>query len=172
MTNTVELLDVSRADHSGFVYDLAMACKEELLNDFESDIIVFINQAQRKIASGYVHAFMCKVDGEAVGSIWVERDDYGIGYVRFGVLPEARNAFKAKWFLAQFLGYCFGALSLRKVVSLFEPAQRPMEKLLRDLGFRKEGFFRAELMRHGEPVDIVRLGLLKETYDTMEHDKT
>lgn len=170
MEKTVELLNVDNPAHAEFLYDVAMACKDYYFNDYDNDIIVMIQQSKQAIQQGLIKAFLAKVEDKPVGIIWVERDHYDIGFVRAGIMPEYRNGVFAKYFLNQFVKFCFEKLGFRKLVATFTTEQKTIERLLRDMGFTKEGLLKEELVKDGRPVDLLRLALLKGRYEALSYE--
>lgn len=167
---TVEKLNLADPDQSAFLFDLAHACRDYYFNDYESDIILLLHHAHQMLMQGLYLAFLCKVDGKPIGIIWVEKSQYDIGYIRCGISPEYRNGVFAKYFLKQFIDFCFTSLNLRKLVATFTLDQKPIEVLLRALGFTKEGFLREEMMKNGQPLDQLRLALTRTKYMENQQD--
>lgn len=171
---TVEKLDINRKEHAEFMYDLGMTCKEDFLNDHQNDMILMMNNYDRAIRNGSVVAFLCKQDTESIGIVWVEKDVYGVGRVRAGLLPEYRQGFTAAHFLKKFVDFCFKTLDLRKLdaeIVLYEKGNRgsrAAESLLRRFGFKKEGLLREALLKDGKPRDTVLLGLTRKRYEVLK----
>lgn len=165
MDRTVERLDVNIPEHAGFVYDLGLVCKDDLLDDYSNDIILVIADSQCRIANGTTQAFLCRVDGQMAGIVWVDLDPKGIGYIHAGLMPEFRKGFTALHFLRLFIGFCFETLSLRKLEMYLPPRNYRAEKLVRRLGFKKEGFRKEATLIDGKPQHHVVLALTKNKYE-------
>jgi len=171
---TVERLDINNPEHAGFMFDLGNACQDDFLNDHQSDIILLMNEYDRRIRDGSVVAFLCKQDGADIGIVWVEMDGFGVGRVRAGMMPEYRSGFTAAHFLRKFVDFCFRTLSLRKLdaeIVLYDKMNRgskAAETLLRRFGFKKEGFLRESLMKGGRPRDTILLGLTRNRFEGLK----
>lgn len=168
---TVEVLNLSNRDHAGFMYDLAKVCQKDFLNDHDNDIILLMNEYERALDDGSCKAFLAKVDDAPAGIIWVEIDRYGVGRVRAGLMPEFRRGHTAYRFMRQFIDYCFNRLSLRKLdaeLTLWRDQNRSSmaaEKILRRIGFRKQGLIEDAMLIDGKPYDTLLFGLTKKRYE-------
>ncbi|HEY9747002.1 MAG TPA: GNAT family protein [Oculatellaceae cyanobacterium] len=159
---SVEKLDINNKEHAGFLFDLAMACKDELIDDYENDIILMVDKMQRGIASGSIKAFLCSVKGEKCGAMWVEICPREIGEIHAAMLPKFRDfSGHAIAFLKLFIPFCFNTLKLRKLRAMVPTYLSRPERLLRAYGFRKVGLHKAETLRNGKPESVVELCLLK-----------
>ena len=171
---TVEKLDITRKEHAEFMYDLGLACKDDFLNDHQNDMILMMNEYDRAIRAGSVVAFLCKQEAENIGIVWVEKDLYGVGRVRAGLMPAHRQGFTAAHFLKKFVDFCFRTLDLRKldaeIVLCGKEGRTSLaaEALLRRFGFRKEGLLRESLLKGGRPRDTLLLGLTRKTYEALK----
>lgn len=184
-THSVELIDLSQPDHAQFMYDLALACKDDFLNDVDNDIILMINHYERAINNGNVVAFIAKVEGANAGIVWVEKDGYGTGRIRAGLLPSYRRWQTAQYFLRLFIDYCFNSLDFRKLDAeiifgeklpngRYAPMPRGVraaEKLLRRFGFKKQGINEEALMINGRARDSLLLALTRNRYKGLTHVK-
>lgn len=176
---SIQSLNLLNPEHALFMHDLAVACKEDFLNDHENDIILLINEYERKLRNGSTKAFLVKVDNEKAGIIWVDIDTYDVGRIRAGLLPAYRQGILSLNLLRDFIKYCFSSLNLRKldaeiVLSLNRYGKRqtaPAERLLRHLGFKKEGLVNEALLKNGVARDTVLLGLTKNQYEGLVHVK-
>jgi hypothetical protein len=172
---SVEQLDISRKEHAEFMYDLGLICQDDFLDDHQNDMILIMNEYDRAIRGGSVVAFLCKQDGLNAGIVWVEKNLYGVGRVRAGLLPQYRQGFTAAHFLKMFVDFCFKTLNLRKLdaeIVLYGKEKRgsaAAEKLLRRFGFAKEGLIREALLKGGKPRDTVLLGLTRNRYEGLKH---
>lgn len=168
---TVEVLNLSNRDHAGFMYDLATVCQKDFLNDYDNDVILLMNEYERAIDDGSCKAFLAKVEDQPAGIIWTEIDRYGVGRVRAGLMPEFRRGHIAYSFMRQFIDYCFNVLSLRKLdaeLTLWRDRNRSSmaaEKILRRIGFRKQGLIEDALLIGGKPYDTLLFGLTKKRYE-------
>jgi hypothetical protein len=165
---TVETLNLLKPEHSMFMHDLAMVCKDDFLNDYDNDIILIINEYERQIKKGQTKAFLVRINGEKAGIIWVEMM-YGVGRLRAGLLPKYRQGVRSYNLLKDFARYCFDSLKLRKLdAELVLPNDSKKtsagERLLRHLGFKKEGLLKEALLRNGEPHNTILLGLTRNQY--------
>lgn len=158
---TVELLDIDNPIHADFVYVLAKACKDEFFDDHNNDIILILEGIKRQAQAGFMKAFLARDKGTPVGVLWVEIQPHDAGILQIWILPGYSDP---RYFLEEFLKFCFETLNLRKLKREFQPEFKEIEGLLRDLGFKKEGYFKNEIVKDGKPVDIVRIGLLKTKY--------
>ena len=170
---TVEKFDISQKDHAEFMFDLGMACKDDFLNDHQDDIILMMNEYDRRLRNGSVVAFLCKQGGEKIGILWVEKDIFGVGRIRAGMMPAYRKGFTAAHFLKMFVEFCFKTLDLRKLDAEIEinhenRGSRAAEKLLRRFGFRKEGLLKEALLRDGIPRHTILLGLTRTLYEDLK----
>src|SRR5262245_45232904 len=57
--------------------------------------------------------------------------------------------------------YAFDELDLRKIRLDVYAVNPGAEKTYTRVGFRREGLLREEAFRRGEPIDVIRMGLLK-----------
>lgn len=177
MARTVERFDIKNPEHAGFMYDLAMACKDDFMNDYDNDILLIMNEYERAIDAGNVVAFLAMVNGEKAGIIWVDKLLYGVGRVRAGLMPSFRNGFTALGLMHQFIDFCFKELDLRKLDAEISFKWKPTgdelfdrkraknaeaaEKIFRRVGFRKEGLIREAFTVNGEPQDTLLFGLTR-----------
>jgi hypothetical protein len=159
---TIEPLDINNQDHAGFLFDLAMACQDELIDDYDNDIILLVDKMHRAIHKGRIKAFLCKVQGENAGVMWVELCPREIGEIHAALLPKFRNfSGHAMAFLKKFIPFCFETLKLRKLRAMVPTYLNRPERLLRAYGFRKVGLHKAETIRNGRPENVVELCLIK-----------
>jgi hypothetical protein len=170
-----EFADMDNPVHAGLVCRLCQASRDILLDDFNSDVILFIQDMQRELSAQNATGWVCKVDGEPAGILWVSVDTRGIGEMFGGCLPEYRKglARHTASFSRAFLDYCFhpDGLNLRKVRAETPVYNHKAEKLLKGLGFRKEGLLQAETLRNGKPENHVRLRLLREEWENGKEKK-
>lgn len=173
MQRTVEKLDVNQSEHAGFVYDLAMACQDELLDDYQDDIILLISQMERDLKAGNIIGFLCRVDGEKCGLIWVQKAPRDIGELHAAMLPKFRKSMAghAMYFLKTFIPFCFDRLKLRKLRAMIPVYLKRPERLLRRYGFQKAGLHREETMKDGRPESVVELYLLRNQYKGLQYGK-
>lgn len=190
--NTVELLNLQNKDHSLFMFELAYICQDDFLNDHNNDIILLMNHYERAINNGNAVAFLCKKKQKNCGIVWVEIDDYGVGRIRAGMMPEYRKGFTAYNFLRLFINYCFTTLKLRKLdaeivmgeklclrkggktKTKYAPMSRTTqaaEKLLRRFGFEKEGQPKEALLINGKPRDTLLLAITRNRYEGLKNVK-
>jgi RimJ/RimL family protein N-acetyltransferase len=59
-------------------------------------------------------------------------------------------------------GYAFDELDLRKIRLDVYTTNPGAERTYTRVGFRREGLLREEVFRRGKPLDVIRMGLLKE----------
>ena len=59
-------------------------------------------------------------------------------------------------------GYAFDELDLRKIRLDVYTTNPGAERTYARVGFRREGLLREEVFRRGKPLDVIRMGLLKE----------
>lgn len=167
---TVVKLNIDNPEHAGFMFDLAFACQDDFLNDVDNDIILMMNEYQRGIKEGRVHAFIAQEEGRNLGIVWIEVDRYGVGRLRAGMMPDERKGTRAFYFLHQFIDHCFNTLKIRKLdaeFALYDPDNRSAkaaEKLLRRFGFKKEGHIKQALSKGGVLKDTILLGLTRDRY--------
>jgi hypothetical protein len=166
---TVEKLNLLNPEHSAFAYDLAMACQNEFIDDYNPDIILLLEEFSHRLKEGDTKAFLCKVDGQKAGIIWVEIDRYEIGFLRGGMMPAYRNGFHIWWFFKEFIEYCFQGLKLRKLQADVPVWNRRIEKLVRLIGFKKEGIIFEASMKNGVPENHVYFGLTRNRYEGKRH---
>lgn len=181
---TVEKFNIADPEHSGFMFDLAMVCKEDFLNDRDSDIILVMNEYERRLKNGSVVAFLAKENDEKAGIIWVELGYYGVGRLRAGLMPKFRKGFTALHFFRQFIDFCFENLNVRKLDAEITMGERvpgkgkmhykrsrtalAAEALIRRFGFKKEGQIREALMINGKPRDTLLFGFTRNQYKGMK----
>lgn len=174
---TVERLNIDNPEHAGFMYDLAVECKDDFLNDHDSDIILMMNEYQRRIKSETVFAFIAKDGDRKEGIVWVDVDNYGVGRIRAGLTNSSRKGHTAMYFLRLFIAFCFDRLDLRKLdaeIVLYgreNKSSQAAEKLLRRFGFKKEGLIKEALLKDGTPRDTLLFGLTQNRYRGLRHVK-
>ncbi len=83
---------------------------------------------------------------------WVGKSFWGKGYAR-----EA---------LAMVLSFCFGELGMERAVAHVMHPNRASSRLLEKSGFTFEGKLRRHCLQHGEWVDILCYGILKEEFSS------
>lgn len=171
VNRSVVKLDLTNKEHRAFMFDLGMVCKAQFLNDAEPDIIPVMNEYARMLEAGTTQAFICLEEGKKAGIIWVEFDRYGVGYLRAGLLPEYRKGWTALYFLRQFIEFCFNTAKLRKLVANVEPANQAAEKILRRLGFKKQGMDIDAVVVDGKPVTFLVLFLTPKNYRHRVHTR-
>lgn len=181
MDRTVEPLNIGIPEHAGFMYDLALLCKDDFLNDYENDIILVMNEYERRLADGSVVAFLAKQNGENAGIIWVELDRYKVGRLRAGMMPKYRKGHTAMHFFKQFISFCFESLNIRKLDAEITMGEKfkdidgkvryktvrtalAAEALLRRFGFKKEGQIKEALLINGKPRDTLLFGFTRNQY--------
>jgi RimJ/RimL family protein N-acetyltransferase len=160
----VVLLNPSNSEHMAFMFDLATACKEDFLDDFNQDEILLLHQYADCIKSGQTTAFIAKADGKNAGIIWVDVTPTKIGYLHVGLLPEFRKGFNALGLIRDFMTFCFNTLELRKLEASIPTKNITIEKLLRRLGFTKEGVQMEATVVNGESENHVLLAMTKKRY--------
>lgn len=101
---------------------------------------------------GYVHVFDIDWDiPKAETNYFVDRD-----YTRQGIMTEV---------MATTVRFAFLQLGLEKIYAHVLADNYPSQRLLRRLGFQREGDLRNEFRRiGGQLIDVMRLGLTRETY--------
>jgi len=161
---TVENLDVSIPEHAEFMFDLAMACKEDMFDDYDTDIIQIIDDYKRALDRGIAKMFLCRVEGEKAGIVWVDLDTKGIGYLHAGLLPEFRTGFTALYFFRRFIEYCFETLNLRSLEMGIPTRNRKAEAIVRRIGFKKYGIKPAATTVNGQPIPLVLLAFTRDQY--------
>lgn len=165
MVRTVEKLNIDYPEHAGFMYDLALECKDDFLNDVDTDIIVLINAYNERIHDGSTVAFLCQEDGQNAGIIWVDVDRFGVGYMHAGLMPAFRKGFTALHFARLFVDFCFNSLGLNAVEAQLPTHNRTAEALMRRIGFRKYGLRPFAMMVNGRPERHVLFSMTKETWE-------
>lgn len=173
---TIQTLNLLNPEHALFMHDLAQSCKEDFLNDYENDIILLINEYERRIKNGSTKAFLVKIDGSQAGIIWVDIDIYEVGRIRAGLLPQFRQGVRSLRILKDFVRYCFDSLKLRKldaeiILPLDKQLTASAERLLRHIGFKKEGLIKEALLKNGVAHHSVLLGLTKNQFEGLIHVK-
>jgi hypothetical protein len=170
---TVEVLDVAKPEHAGFMFDLAMACKDQLLDDYSNDIIVLIEEMGAALAAKQTTAFICKVDATPCAMVWVNHTPRDIGEITAAMMPEFRKGLGAHayYFLSMFVPYCFDSLNIRKLRALIPITNNRPEKLLRKYGFRKVGLHQEETVKNGIPQTVVELSMTRNQYKGRKHER-
>jgi RimJ/RimL family protein N-acetyltransferase len=163
---TVELLNINKPEHAAFMFDLAMACKDQLLDDYNNDIIVMVEDMSAALNEKRIIAFLCYVNEKPCGMIWVENMPREIGEINAAMMPEYRAGLgkHAYYFLRMFVPFCFESLNLRKLRAMISIQNKKPEKLLRHYGFKKVGLHPEESMRDGKPVTMVELFMTQNQY--------
>jgi len=151
------------------MFDLGMACKDDLLDDYDNDIILIIEEYQRATEKGIAKMFLCKQDGENAGIVWVDLDTKGIGYLHAGLMPKFRKGFTALYFIRLFVQYCFETLKLRSVEAHFPTTNKRAETLVRRIGFRKYGLKPHGTTINGKPISHVLLALTQFQYKGLKN---
>lgn len=169
---SAELINLDNADHAGFIYDLINECRAEFLSDFEDDELLVIAEYRDRIKNGQTVGFLGKVDGQPIGAIWVDIDRYKIGNMYAGAIPQYRGGIAAYRFLKQFIEFCFESMDLRKLEAkiLFRGrTKNTPERLVRKLGFKKQGMDWDSTLINGESVDHLVFALTKTKYLENKH---
>lgn len=147
------------------MYDLAVECQDDFLNDHENDIVAMLHEYSEGIKTGDVVAFLISLGGVKAGVIWVEIDRYGVGNLHAGLMPEFRKGFTAYKCLREFVGFCFRKLDLRSLEAHIPTHNKVTEKLLRRFGFRKFGLRPEAILVNGEPEAFVLLYLTRGQFN-------
>jgi len=167
----VEPLDFGNREHRALLFDLALANRHHLLNDSDNDIVLIINEYERREKLGELYAFISLVDDTPAGCFWIEIDRYGIGRVRGALLKAFHNPWHGAYFLKLAVSYSFEMLALRKLeveLALYSKRDRDVaaaERLLKRIGFKKRAILPEALMIDGKPKDTILLDFLKRDYD-------
>jgi RimJ/RimL family protein N-acetyltransferase len=178
---SVEKFDILNPEHAGFMYDLAMACREDFMNDHDNDILLIMSEYERQLKAGTVVAFLALQDEKPAGIIWVELDRFNTGRLRAGLMPQYRQGYTAMHFFRQFIDFCFEHLDVRKLDAEIVMGEKfrdadgriryrqirtalAAEKLLRRFGFKKEGQPKEALMIDGKPRDTLLFGFTRNQY--------
>jgi len=66
------------------------------------------------------------------------------------------------------LGHAFEDLRLRRVSTMADADNTRVIRLFERCGFEREGLLRRHRLRHGQPVDMVIVGILDEDYGTSD----
>ena len=164
MRNVVKL-DIDNPEHAHFMHDLAVECKDEFISDYDPELPAIMNAYNRAIHAGDTVAFLCKVNGQNAGIIWVDIDRYKIGYLHAGLMPEFRKGWNALAFLREFVGFCFSTLRLESVEAHLPKYNKPAEKLVRRLGFEKYGLRPYSQRVNGQSQSHVLLALTRQSYE-------
>lgn len=173
---TFQFADMNNPEHAALVCRLCQASRDILLDDYNNDVILFIQDMQRELSRQDAKGWICKVNGVPAGVLWVSVDSRQIGELFGGCLPEFRQglAKNVARFSIDFVDWCFNqqqGLGLRKLRAETPVYNHQAEKLLKHLGFRKEGLLLAETMRNGKPENHVRLRLLREEWENGKKEK-
>ena len=81
-------------------------------------------------------------------------------------LARGRGTGAAVEFLV--ISYVFGELNLRKLWCEVLGFNRPVVRLHQRFGFQIEGTLRAHVIKDGAPMDVIRMGLLREEWETLK----
>ena len=81
-----------------------------------------------------------------------EKDTWGRGYGSRAV--------------QRLLGHAFGDLRLRRVFAMADEDNVRVVRMFERCGFVREGLLRRHRLRHGQPTDMVVMGILDEEYRT------
>lgn len=170
---SIELLNINSPEHAGFVFDLLMACKDTLLDDYENDIIMVIKKTEDELKSKAAVAFLCRVNGQPCGLIWVSNTPKEIGEIHAAMMPVFRGGLgkHALYFLKEFIPFCFNTLKYRKLRAMIPIYNRPAERMLRFYGFKKAGLHHEETLKNGKPITIVELSLTKNQFRGLQNDQ-
>lgn len=163
-------IDLSNSEHGAFVYDVMKACEKELLDDFDNDIILLIEELEALIRIGDSKGFIVLYDGNPIGIIHMSIDRYQIGCLHGGMLPEYANGLGRKAYksVKKFIQFAFENFKIRKIKAEIPTYNRKAERILLGMGFKKEGLFLEQTIRNGKPENVVSLQLLKSAYYNRE----
>ena len=104
-------------------------------------------------------------DGRHVGNCGLEAIDRDNRTATLGILigeADFRGKGLGEDAVRALCRYAFDELDLRKIRLDVYAVNPGAEKTYARVGFRREGVLRQEAFRRGKPVDVIRMGLLKE----------
>lgn len=171
---SAEKIDLNKQEHGGFIFDLINACRDELLDDFDNDELLLIQDYKTRMQEGTAVGFIVKRHGEYIGAIWVDVYSDKTGKLFAALMPGYRNGKGAFHFLGQFIQFCFNDLNLRKLTATtrFRGKKKcTPERLLRKFGFSKSGIDNEATIVGGLPVDHLVLALTKTKYNEARNEK-
>ena len=169
MARTVEKLDIDNPEHATFMYDLAVACQDDFLNDADTDIIILMHEYNQAIKDGNTVAFLCQENGENAGIIWADIDRHAVGYMHAGLMPQYRQGFTALHFARLFVDFCFRQLELNSLEAQLPTHNRVAEVLMRRIGFRKYGLRPFAMKVNGRPEKHVLFAMTKDNWEALKN---
>ena len=109
-----------------------------------------------------VVTLLITVDGTRVGVIELSAIDWvrGVAEVSYWVHPDRQREGIASDALNTVVEYAFGDLRLRKLSAEVAVTNRASRRTVESAGFEQEGTLVAEDFVDGEPVDVIRYGLV------------
>lgn len=157
-------LDFKNKEHRAFFFDVLLEARDTWEHDDSYDAIEFVTLVDRGVQAGVCKAFIGVVNGNMAGVIWVDHDRMRVGTLHGALLPKYQNGFFSKWFVREFLSYCFNTLNLRKVMVELPVFNVKADKLLKNLGFKREGLLKDHFTINGVSKYAVLLGLSKSQF--------
>lgn len=126
----------------------------------------WIERAARGQDPSEISLAICLADGDRhignCGLVGIERENRTATLGIFIGEEDCRGRGYGAEALRLLCRFAFDELDLRKIRLDVQAENAAAIKTYERLGFRQEGLLRAEIYRKGRPLDVVRMGLLKE----------
>jgi RimJ/RimL family protein N-acetyltransferase len=162
MARRYEKLDLTQEAHCKLVLDVLNSNRPLWENDVDTEAFDFLEGLTANFYAGNVKGITISLKNKLVGFVAVVTDRYNCGALHGGLIKEMAppiTGFKA---LKAFLSLCFKTLKLNRLSSELPISATGPERMLRAMGFRKEGMMKGSMMLKGKPIYTILLAKLNE----------
>ena len=144
-----------------FIAECFVRCKDALPDDVVDSIEWQVCSIERNAKNKRTLPYLAIVDDKRAGFIQCIETSTGIGELHAVLLPQYRKANNAYYFLRLLVNYLIEELGFYKLKAPVSVTNAKAERLLRFMGFKKEGMLDGEFVKDGKRSNLLLLKLLK-----------
>jgi hypothetical protein len=167
MIITLQWLNPDEPEHLRFLGELLVACGGGLFDAATDDPILTVCMLEQDVRMGRSVCALALVDGRPVGALWAEAKAHEVFNLYGGMMPWNGLRSPALPILKAFCTLLFEYQGAHKLTAEVACWNRKAERLMRHVGFKKEGLLRDAVEHHGKRENAVLLGYLRNEFEVL-----